>query len=260
MSITQAIVLGLIQGLTEFLPISSSGHLVLAPWFFNWTDPGLAFDVALHLGTLLAVIIYFFKDFIEILKEPFQKQKTDKIPLLYLLIIATIPGSLTGYFLEEQAETIFRNPLIVATTLIIGGALLYLADYLTKKTKSLKKITTKNAIIIGLAQALAIVPGVSRSGATITAGLFLKFDRISAARFSFLLSAPIIFGATVAKFKDFWAAGIGTAEIVGIFCAALSGYVAIAGLIKFVQKVSYKIFFWYRLALAILIVIFWINR
>jgi undecaprenyl-diphosphatase len=266
MHLLEAIVLGAVQGLGEFLPISSSAHLILAPWFFGWPDPGLAFDVALHFGTLVAVLLYFAKDWMAILVNAVQR--TDRglfgahYPknFLWLLVAATIPGALIGYLLEHQAETVFRAPLLLALTLSVVGALLFWADKRLRSRKQLAEISWTDAIIIGLAQALAIVPGVSRAGSTITAALLLGIDRVSAARFSFLLSTPIIFGATVLKLKAFWAAGVGVPELTGIITAALTGYCAIASLIKFVGTVSYKVFFWYRLALAVVIVVVWSIR
>lgn len=270
MDIFQAIILGLVQGLGEFLPISSSGHLILAPWLFGWQDPGLAFDVALHFGTLVAVLAYFWRDWVKIIydlrftiydvKSKTRKTKSQYPPnMLWLLVVATIPGVLAGYFLESYAETAFRNPLLIAFTLAFVGLLLYLADKYAKHRKNIGNMNFADSLIIGLFQAVAIIPGVSRSGSTITAGLATGYDRVSAARFSFLLSTPIIFGATVLKFPDFLSSNIGVAEIVGIATAAISGYIAIWWLIKFVEKVSYKIFFWYRLALAVLIVIVYIS-
>jgi len=268
MNLYHAIILGLVQGLGEFLPISSSGHLVLTPWLLGFSDPGLAFDVALHLGTFLAIVLYFWKDWITILKLATHNVKLNnsselqdssfKKNTLLLLIIATIPGAAAGFFLDGYAETIFRNPLLIAFTLSFVGLLLYLADRYAKHKKNIENITKKDALLIGLSQAAAIVPGVSRSGATITAGLFLGLDRVSAARFSFLMSAPIIFGATVVKFPDFVRAGVTHVEVVGIVTAAISGYAAIAGLLKFVEKTSYKVFFWYRLALAMVIIFVWL--
>lgn len=285
MEIFQATILGIVQGLTEFLPISSSGHLVLTPYFFGWEDPGLAFDVALHFGTLIAVLAYFWKDIIAILKinllrQGFEgqvegqenqksipstrdKNQNEKNPkrypdnMLNLLIVATIPGALAGYYFNDYAETIFRHPLLIAGALLLFGFLLFLADKKSKKCRSSSEINRIDAMIIGLVQAIAILPGVSRSGVTITAGLFQGLDRKSAARFSFLLSVPIIFGATLFSAKDFFGMNVGVAEIAGIIAAAVSGYLAIAGLIKFIEKTSYKIFFWYRLALALLIVGAW---
>jgi len=266
MHLLEAIVLGTIQGLGEFLPISSSAHLVLAPWFFGWTDPGLAFDVALHSGTLIAVLLYFGKDWAAILMTALRRTDRDlfgsRYPkdFLWLLVFATIPGALAGYFLENQAETVFRNPLLIAATLSIMGFILFWADRRLHSRKNLQKISWGDAMLIGMAQAFAIIPGISRAGSTITAALLLGIDRVSAARFSFLLSTPIIFGATVLKLRSFFEAGLGTPEITGIVTAALTGFLAIASLIKFVGAVSYRFFFWYRLALALVIVGVWIAR
>lgn len=268
MDLTQAIVLGLVQGLGEFLPISSSAHLVLAPWLFGWQDPGLAFDVALHFGTLVAIVLYFIKDWIVIIcagfglggfaERHFDRHYSGK--LLWLLILATIPGVLAGFSLEDYAESTFRAPLLIAATLSVVGFLLFLADKRLHPEKGLDDIGWKQTLIIGIAQAFAIIPGVSRAGATITAALCLKVDRVSAARFSFFMSTPIIFGAVILKTKAFLAAGPGWIEAVGVIAATVSGYCAIAGLIRFVNKVSYRIFFWYRLALALLIAGIWLAR
>ena len=266
MNLLEAIVLGAIQGFGEFLPISSSAHLILVPWFFGWTDPGLAFDVALHFGTLIAVLLYFGKDWAAILMTALQRTDTGLFGVhypknfLWLLVAATIPGALIGYLLEHQAETIFRDPLLIAATLSVVGYVLFWADKRLRSRKKLEEISWSDALIIGLAQALAIVPGISRAGSTITTALLLGIDRVSAARFSFLLSTPIIFGATVLKLKSFLAAGVGIPEITGIVTAALTGYLAIASLIRFVGTVSYRVFFWYRLALAAVIVGVWFIR
>jgi undecaprenyl-diphosphatase len=266
MEIFQSIVLAIVQGLTEFLPISSSGHLVVLPWIFNWKDPGLSFDVALHFGTLLAVLFYFRKDIIDIFCALFRVKQgnssTNRYPkdFFWILLAATVPGALAGFLLESYAEELFRHPLLVASNLILLGLALYMADHYTQKNKDKLQINWKRGILIGLAQGLAIFPGVSRSGATITAGLFLGLDRVSSARFSFLLSAPIIFGASILKLGDLMEKGLGLPELVGIATAALSGYLAIAGLIKFVEKASYRIFFWYRLGLGLLIIFLWLAR
>lgn len=262
MDISQSIVLGAVQGLGEFLPISSTAHLVLVPFFTGWEDPGLAFDVALHAGTLLAVVAFFWKDWLKIFQLAFLKNKKSEEygnDILWLLVLATIPGALAGYFLEDYANTIFRSPWVIVFTLSFFGLLLYLFDKYAKRKREIGKISLKDALIIGLAQAAAIIPGVSRSGATITAGRALGFDRVSSARFSFLLSTPIIFGATLNQLPDMIEAGISGAMMVGIVISAVSGYLAIKYLIKFVQKSSYKVFFWYRmvLAMAIAAAIFW---
>ncbi len=257
MDFIQAIVLGLVQGLGEFLPISSSGHLVLVPWIFNWKDPGLAFDVALHFGTLIAVLWYFKKDWFHIFDEARKNGvKNMNKSLLFFILIATIPGVIFGLLFNDYAETIFRNPAIVASTLVIGGILLYFVDKRMNHQKNLELINWKVALLIGIAQAVAIVPGVSRSGATITMALAFGFSRKDSARFSFLLSTPIILGAVILKANDFIRDGLTVESVVGMLVAGISGYLAIAFLIKFVEKTSYAVFFWYRLALAVVIVLF----
>ena len=262
MTFTQAVLLGIVQGVAEFLPISSSGHLVIAPWLFNFSDPGLSFDVALHLGTFIAIVLYFWKDWITIIGLAFRKTRRqtthdDKLyqkNIFWLITLATIPGAVFGYFFEEQAETTFRNPLLIALTLFLAGILLFWADRKDKSLKDLGNMNKKDALFIGISQAAAIIPGISRSGATITSGLFLGLDRVSAARFSFLMSAPIIFGAVILKFGDF-IKGAGMIELAGVLAATVSGYISIAWLLKFIEKVSYKIFFWYRLILAAIIIL-----
>ncbi|HHX58563.1 MAG TPA: undecaprenyl-diphosphatase UppP [Candidatus Moranbacteria bacterium] len=272
MSITQSIILGLIQGVTEALPISSSGHLVLTPYFFGWQDHGLSFDVALHLGTLIAVLGYFWRDWWEIinsfLRSIFKSLPTNqksshlKYPhhAFWLIILGTIPGALAGFFLDDLAENVFRNPLLIATTLAVFGLLLYLVDKRMPLKLDSRDLSIKSAIIIGSAQALAIIPGTSRSGITITAGRFLGFDRRTAARFSFLLSAPIIFGAALFKLPEFFQASLGVIEIVGILSATFSGLLSIHFLLKLVQSKSYSIFFWYRIILALIIVAVYFYR
>jgi undecaprenyl-diphosphatase len=259
MSIFQSIFLGLVQGAGEFLPISSSAHLVLAPWLFGFKDPGLSFDVALHFGTLFAVVLYFYRDWLEIFSLTrvglLSKDSEVLYPknLLFFLVLATIPGVLAGYFLESQAETVFRSPLLIAFTLSFVGLALYLVDRYHKHRKNISEIGWRDSLLIGISQALAIVPGVSRSGATITTGLFLGLNRQSAARFSFLLSTPIIFGAAIVKMPYLLQNGFDIYLVVGMLSAAASGYLAIKYLLKFVEKTSYAVFFWYRLGLAALI-------
>jgi undecaprenyl-diphosphatase len=180
--------------------------------------------------------------------------------MLWLLVLATLPGVLAGYFLEDLAEKAFRHPLLIALFLSLAGLILYLADKYSRRVKKIDSLTWKETLAIGLAQAIAIIPGVSRSGATMTAGLFLGLDRVNAARFSFLLSTPIILGATIFKFPAFLQNGINPETILAIIVAALSGYVAIKYLLKFITKVGYKMFFWYRLILAgVIVVVYFIN-
>jgi undecaprenyl-diphosphatase len=277
MTIIQAIFLGLIQGAAEFLPISSSAHLILAPWLFHFPDPGLAFDVALHVGTLLAVVLYFWQDWIEIFKRTVsskarlfssrssalgisQSQAFYNKNILWLLAIATIPGAIFGYFFESEAETVFRSPLLIAFTLSFVGLILFLVDKYHKHKKNLREITWLDSLWIGISQAAAVIPGVSRSGATITTGLFLGLDRSSAARFSFLLSTPIILGAAASKLPHLLKSGFDIYIILGMASAALSGYFAIKYLLKFIEKASYSIFFWYRLFLAAAILAIYFLR
>lgn len=260
--LVQAIILGILQGITEVLPISSSAHLVLAPWAFGWEDPGLAFDVALHVGTLLAVLAYFWKDWVDIIlvfcgKTSKYRAVGEAFPknLLWLIVVATVPGILAGYFLNQQAETVFRQPILVATMLVLFGALLLWADRNAVQKRKINQLKMKDSIIIGLSQAAAIIPGVSRSGITITAGLHQGLERREAARFSFLLSTPIILGAAIYQAREFYFSGIDLAGILGIMAAAASGYLAIYWLIRFVGSSNYRVFFWYRLALASVIIV-----
>jgi len=262
-NIFQSAILGILQGAGEFLPISSTAHLTLAPYFFHWKDPGLSFDVALHLGTLIAVVGYFWRDWMEIFKLTLEnlsqkskvKNKKYGSNILYFIILATIPGVLAGYFLENKAETVFRNPSLIASALALAGVILYLADRYAKQEQGTEGINLKKSLVIGLAQAVAIIPGISRSGATITAGLFTGLDRKSAARFSFLLSTPIIFGAVALKLPQLLAGRVDAGIIVGVLTSALSGYLAIKYLLKFVENSSYKVFVWYRLVLALAIIL-----
>lgn len=253
--------LGIVQGLSEFLPISSSGHLVVFPWIFDFPDPGLTFDVALHAGTLLAVFSYFWRDWLNLFRfRTDMPEYSGNSKLLLFLIIATIPGVCAGILLERWAETIFRHPLLVAVTLFVFGLLLFLSDALGKKTRALESSTLRDALVIGSAQALSLVPGVSRSGVTITVALSLGFDRVSAARFSFLLSAPIIAGAVASHAKDLLLVGTSPLFLVGAFSSAVSGYFAISFLMRFVERVSYRVFFWYRTALASAILLLFFLR
>ncbi|MDE2312196.1 MAG: undecaprenyl-diphosphatase UppP [Patescibacteria group bacterium] len=269
MTILQAGILGVVQGLGEFLPISSSAHLVIAPWLFNWKDPGLGFDVALHWGTLLAVLVYYWQDVILIIKGFFHSlsSKTRDLQeniyqkLAWLLIIASVPGAIIGYLLEKKAETVFRNPVHIALTLAVFGMVLWAADMYGKKKKNLDRITWLDALWIGLSQAVAVIPGVSRSGSTIAAGLGLGFNREDAARFSFLMSMPIIFGAGLVSIKHFHD-GVTSGELAaGFITAAIFGFLSIKYMLRYLAKHDYKIFVWYRvLAAALVIAVAFIRR
>jgi undecaprenyl-diphosphatase len=268
MSIFYALVLGAVQGLTEFLPISSSAHLIVAPWLFKWPDPGLGFDVALHWGTLVAVLAYFWQDVFLIAKGFFHSlfkstrdlQNNIYQKLAWLLIIASVPGAIIGKLLESKAETVFRNPLLIAITISVFALIIWYADYVGSKQKNLDRVTWLDSVILGLAQALAIIPGVSRSGSTIGTGLFLGFKRADTARFSFLMSIPIIFGAGLLKLKDFHT-GVSSVELItGFLASAIFGFLSIKYLLRYLSKHGFRIFVWYRLAFAALILIVYFVR
>jgi undecaprenyl-diphosphatase len=247
--------MGIIQGLGEFLPISSSAHLVLAPWAFGWSDPGLSFDVALHMGTLFAVVAFFWRDWLELINEAvIKRRRTQKASLFWYLVIATIPGGLAGYILEEQAETVFRNPLLIAIMLIIMGLILYLVDRRALKRKNMNGISLSDSLLIGLSQAFAIIPGVSRSGVTMTAGRALGLTRETAARFSFLLSTPIIFGAGVMKLKDIAPGDINIAFITGVASSAVVGFLSIGFLLRYLSERSFALFVWYRFLIGLAVI------
>jgi undecaprenyl-diphosphatase len=272
MPLVQAIVLGVVQGLTEFLPISSSAHLIIIPWLFGWDDGGLTFDVALHVGTLAAVVIFFFKDWVQIIGQGLglnigrDTALSKNRGLLWLLAIGTIPGAIAGFLFEKQAEHAFRSPYIIATTAILFGLLLWFADAVGRKQKDISHVSNFDAIAIGTAQALAVIPGVSRSGITIVAGLLRNFDRSSAARFSFLLSTPIIAGAAAKKFWDLHKHGGGlppdmqTAFIAGMITSAIVGSITIAFFLNYLRRQSLMVFVWYRLFFGILVIALAIFR
>jgi len=252
-NIIQAAVLGIVQGLAEFLPISSSGHLVIIPWLFGWNDLGLTFDVALHMGTLAALVLFFWKDWLAMIKNW-------RDPYLWLVLAACIPGAFFGYKFERIFETSFRTPIFVGSLMLAMGLVMGAAEMFGKKIRGEDTINLRDSLIIGFAQAFALMPGVSRSGVTMTAGLFSGLKRESAARFSFLLAMPITAGAGLVKLKDVVKYGLPASDIlpfvVGIICAAAAGYYAIKYLLRYLQNHSLYIFVWYRIAFgaAILLV------
>jgi undecaprenyl-diphosphatase len=277
LTVLQAIILGLVQGLTEFIPVSSSAHLIIVPWLFNWNRPApeleLAFDAALHIGTLIAVICYFRREWVAIINAFIASIRERRIGddpnrlLAWLIIVGSIPGGIAGLALEKTIENAFHGagvtPLLIMAVLIAALALLLaIAEATARHERPLKAITWRDGILIGIAQAAAIFPGVSRSGSTITAGLMLGFQREAAARFSFLLAGPIIAGAGLKKLYDIaklykqghLPTGEMTCVVVGLIVAAVSGFFCIHYLLRFLQKHTTKPFIWYRIALAILIV------
>lgn len=252
--------MGVVQGVTEILPISSSGHLVLMPWLFHFKDPGLSFDVALHLGTLIAILLVFYPDVRKVMRgggdvltkrdfsDPYQR-------LFVFLALGTVPGVLAGVFLEKYANTVFRSPLLIAATLLAFGVILFYADKSGSKRENLEDITVYQGLGMGVAQALAIVPGVSRSGVTISAGLLGGLGREDAARFSFLLSIPIILGAAVFQLKDMPPADLLSAVfLAGFLSAAISSFVSVRFVLSFVRSHSFNVFVYYRVMLSALIV------
>lgn len=263
-----AFVLGLVQGLGEFLPISSSAHLIIVPWLFHWPDPGLGFDVALHWGTLVAVVIYFRNDiwllakgfWHSLFKSTRDLQSNIYQKLAWLLIIASVPAAIIGKLLESAAEKSLRQPLLIAADLAVVGIILWVVDRWAKQEKNLDKITKGNALVIGLSQAIAIIPGVSRSGATMITARALNFTRADAAKFSFLMSIPIIFGAGILKLPEF-NQGVTMPElIIGFLTATVSGFLAIKYLLKYLSTHSFGVFVVYRLLLAGLIVAVVLTR
>jgi undecaprenyl-diphosphatase len=259
MTTFQALVLGILQGLSEFLPISSSAHLTLAPWLFNWPDPGLSFDVALHTGTLVAVLAYFRVEWWKLIKAAgslvttFKADTVEKKRVMYL-ILATIPGAIGGLLLEKPAETAFRSPALIAIMLIVMGIILWIVDRVRRADRPLAEMKWTDALLFGLAQVLALMPGVSRSGGTITAGRALAFDRESAAKFSFLMSMPIIAGAALMKVPHVLReTGFTTPLVVGVVASAVSGWLAISIVMHYVTRHSYGVFAAYRVALGLLV-------
>jgi undecaprenyl-diphosphatase len=253
----QAVVLGIIQGLSEFLPISSSAHLALAPWLFGWEDPGLAFDVALHLGTLLAVLWYFRVEWLQLIKAAFgiitsgRIETPEKRRVIYL-IVATIPGGIGGYLLQSRAESTFRSPELIAVALIAMGIVLWLVDKMVDQRRILGEMRWIDALLVGLSQVIALIPGVSRSGATMTSARGLRFDRESAAEFSFLMSMPIIAAAVIFEGPKALHEGAITNELMsGVAASAISGWLAISILMRYVSRHSYRIFAFYRIALGL---------
>ena len=267
MDIFQAIVLGLVQGLTEFLPISSSAHLVFVPWLFGWNDKALTsiqFDVALHMGTLVAVLVYFAADWRRLISAFFASVVERRIGddpdrrLIWLIALGSIPAALVGVLAESSIDAVFHDPnnlrtglLVIAVMMIVMGALLLLAERVGKHAITLQGVTLPIAVTVGVAQALALIPGVSRSGSTITAGLFMGLKREAAARFSFLLATPVVLGAGLKKAVDMaQEGGIPANEqigfLVGFLVSAISGFLCIFFLLRYLQRHSTAPFIWYR--------------
>lgn len=272
MNLLQAIILGIVQGIGEFLPISSSAHLILVRYLFKFPELeesfGLAFDVSLHIGTLVAVLFVFWKDWWNLVtgavKGIVKNEKTFNSRMFWYLVVATIPGAVIGFAFEDVIEHLVRgNVLIISILLAVMGVLIYLGDkWSEKKYKNPVKyedMTFKQTFIIGLSQALAVIPGFSRSGTTILAARLMGISREAAAKFTFLLSTPIIFGAAVLKIKDLLV-GFDTTILVGIITAAIVGVLSIKFLLKYIKKNDFAVFAYYRVIFAIIIIVTYFIR
>jgi len=271
MPLTQAIVLALVQALTEFLPVSSTAHLVLFPWLLHWRDPGLAFDVALHAGTLLAVILYFFKDWLTLvlcglgMKYPAAapaEEVAQHRRMFWYMVVGTIPAAILGKLFHHQIEDNLRTPMIIGVSLVVVALLMWWADSRANLTRKLDESNMGDALSIGSAQALALWPGVSRSGVTITTGLFRHFSREAATRFSFLLSAPVIAGAVLTELpKLITLHKAGGLELplstlaVSILISGVAGYFVIAFFLRYLQTRTLKVFIVYRLVFGIIVLV-----
>ena len=279
MTSIQAIVLGILQGLGEFLPISSSAHLALAPYLFGWEYQGLDYDVMLHGGTLIAVLLYFAKDWYEIIRDAFVpfldkankgkgivsllkeniRDKPDTAGMLWLLILATIPAGVFGVLLDDLAENLFRNPAWMGANLLIFSVFIIWADKTARQDKDEKGLTIRHALLIGLAQCIALMPGASRSGMTIMAALFLGYSRPAAARFSFLLSTPVIGGAALLKALKFSAGDITMPFVFGILASFITGFVVIKFFMAWIRSKNLMPFMVYRIILGIIILVYAIR-
>jgi undecaprenyl-diphosphatase len=272
--VIQALVLGIVQGLTEFLPVSSSGHLIVVPFLAGWDDPfitSLAFSVMLHLGTLVALLVYFRADWLRLIPAGFAAARERSFAgdpdrkLAWLLVAATIPAAIVGLIFNDLIEGSFRQVGLVAFTLVLGGVLLFVADRFGAKSRGVEDVTFPIAIGIGVAQAVALIPGISRSGMSIAAGRLVGMDRESAARFAFLMATPITTGAGLFEVGKLLT-GEGGVEVstvplvVGMVASLLSGLVAIHFMLGFLRRQSLDAFVWYRFGLAAVVLIVWLAR
>ncbi len=274
MTIFQTIILGIVQGITEFFPISSSGHLIAIRYLFNFGAESaraeLVFDIALHFGTFMAIFIFFFKDFWKMITEGFRfKGKDGKYSfknlkhegkIMWYIIAACIPAGVVGILFEDIIEKYIRTPLVVAIAMAVMGIIMYIVDKRSKSETDIKEITLKQSIGVGIGQMLAMIPGFSRSGTTMTAARAMKIDRKSAAKFSFLLGAPVMFGAALLAIKDLTLDMINVEFVVGVLVSFIVGLISIKALMKIVEKIGFGVFAVYRVLLALVIIItIWIR-
>ncbi len=261
MTIIQSLILGIVQGLTELLPISSSAHLYIIPWLLKWSESDKfiaafeGFDVALHFGTLLAIVLFFYKDWIKLIKGGWKQirgEKTFEGKMFWYIVLATLPGGAIGFLLDHFLEDVLTKPIIIGIALMVMGIALYFADKFSKNNTDYEHMTLKQTFFIGLSQALAFIPGVSRSGVTITTGRLMGVDRESAAKYTFLLSTPIVLAATLYKIKDFAFSEL--SFYIGILASFLVGIFVIKFLLNYLKKGSFKIFAIYRVIIGIFII------
>src|SRR6202047_3699157 len=271
MPLWQAIILAVVQGLTEFLPISSSAHLILIPEMLHWQDPGVAFDVALHLGTLIAVLLYFFREWIQLVlcglgfhypRRASEQMVMQNQRMFWYLVAGTVPGALVGFLFEKRIEESLRSPVPIACAMIGIALVMWYAEYVARMDRHIEQTSLGDSLAIGSAQALALFPGVSRSGITISAGLFRGMTRDTAARFSFLLSTPLIGGAAAKELpKLLKAHRAGALDIsmstlgIGVAVSAIVGYLVIAFFLQYLQTRTLKIFIYYRILFGIVILL-----
>ncbi|MEA2609309.1 MAG: undecaprenyl-diphosphatase [Chloroflexota bacterium] len=273
-TVAQALIMGIVQGLTEFLPVSSSGHLIIVPFLLGWHDPfitSLAFSVMLHIGTLAALLIYFWAEWLRLVPAGLAAVRDRSFRddpnrrLAWLLVASTVPAAIAGFLLNDLMESRVREVGLVALTLVIGGLILWLADRRGGQSKGVDDVSFPLAIGIGVAQALALVPGISRSGISISAARFAGLNREAAARFSFLMAAPVTAGAAIFEVRKLVGGELGVAVsaaplLVGVVAAFLSGIVAIGVLLRYVRTRSLNVFVAYRLALAAVVLVVWLAR
>jgi undecaprenyl-diphosphatase len=269
----QALIMGIVQGLTEFLPISSSGHLILVPFLLGWTDPfitSLAFSVMLHIGTLIALLVYFRADWLRLvpagvatIRDRSFRGDPDR-RLAWLLVAATIPAAIAGFLLNDIIENNVREPGLVALMLVIGAAILWLADRWGARTKGVEDVTFPVSFVIGVAQAFALIPGISRSGISISAARFAGLDREAAARFSFLMATPVTAGAAIFELRKLATGEAGVTVslgplLVGMFAAFVAGMLAIGLLLRYLRTRSLNVFVAYRLVVAAVVLVVWLR-
>ncbi len=262
--IIRSIIIGGVQGISEFFPISSSGHLVLIPYIFKWDYSGLSYDVALHFGTAIAIIAYFWRDWIRIFSNAFGFDKKNEISLpknfLWQIMVASIPAAIAGFFLNDIVEQKLHSPLLIAFDLLFFGVVLWLVDKYSRSTNNIQHQSYGRSFLIGCSQAMALIPGVSRSGITISAARAVGINKKDAARISFLLSTPAVIGAFLFKIKDIEANDFNVAFIIGVISSTVFGFLAIKYLLKYLERGNFSVFVWYRVALAIIILAIFLLR